>query len=136
MTSLSIGSYFEHLSYLRLEILHERSGAIVVAEGHGELHLKTFLKDLEEDLEHLSRGYLGLEILLERSGAMVVEGHGELKLETFLKNIEIPINKLEPFVSYRYLLLLFIPGQCLLIRVCDAVHLLSPAAHQCSRCLM
>jgi hypothetical protein len=68
---------------------------------------------------------------------MVVEGHGELKLETFLKkNIEIPINKLEPFVSYRYLLLLFIPGQRLLNRVCDAVHLQSLAAHQHSRCLM
>ena len=84
MTSLSIGSYFEHLSYLRLEILHERPGVIVVVEGHGELHLKTFLKDLEKDLEHLSRGYLGLEILLERPGAIVVEGHGELQLETYL----------------------------------------------------
>jgi hypothetical protein len=61
---------------------------------------------------------------------MVVEGHGELKLETFLKNIEIPINKLEPFVSYRYLLLLFIPGQRLLNIVCDAVNLQSLAAHQ------
>jgi hypothetical protein len=57
---------------------------IVVVEGHGELHLKTFLKDLEKDLEHLSRGYLGLEILLERPGAIVVEGHGELQLETYL----------------------------------------------------
>ncbi len=41
-------SDLEHLSrsYHGLEILHESSGAIVI-EGHGELHLKTFLKDLE-----------------------------------------------------------------------------------------
>jgi aminoglycoside phosphotransferase family enzyme len=42
-------SELEHLSrsYHGLEIQHERSGTTIIVEGHGELRLETFLKNIE-----------------------------------------------------------------------------------------
>jgi hypothetical protein len=53
-----------------------------------------------------------VETLVKESGEHVIAGAGELHLETSLKFLEenyaqIPINAFHPFVSYRYLLLLF-----------------------------
>jgi elongation factor 2 len=53
-----------------------------------------------------------VQTLVEKSGEHIIAGAGELDLEICLKDLEethaqIPINAFHPFVSYRYLLLLF-----------------------------
>jgi hypothetical protein len=51
-----------------------------------------------------------VETLVEKSGEHIIAGAGELHLETCLKYLEenhAQINKYCPFVSYRYLFLLF-----------------------------
>jgi hypothetical protein len=59
----------------------------------------------------LSKSDLLVETLVEESGEHVIAGAGELHLETSLKFLEnytqIPMNAFHPFVSYRYLLLIF-----------------------------
>jgi hypothetical protein len=63
-------------------------------------------------LKRLSKSDPLVQTLVEESGEHVIAGAGELHLETSLKFLEenyaqIPINAFHPFVSYRYLLLLF-----------------------------
>jgi hypothetical protein len=63
-------------------------------------------------LKHLSKSDPIVETLVEKSGEHLIPGAGKLHLETCLKYLEethtqIPINTFHPFVSFRYLLLLF-----------------------------
>ncbi len=46
-----------------------------------------------------------MQTLVEKSGEHIIAGAGELDLEE--THAQIPINAFHPFVSYRYLLLLF-----------------------------
>jgi hypothetical protein len=62
-------------------------------------------------LKRLSKSDTMVETFVEECGQHIIAGAGELHLETCRTDLEnyaqIPIKAFQPFVSYRYLLLLF-----------------------------
>jgi len=110
-----------------------RSSSLKAMESYTSRHFSRIWRKTWSTFQGVTSGWRSCLRDLGRSSLKAMESYNWRP--TFLKNMEIPINKLEPFVSYRYLLLLFIPGQRPLNRVRhlnDSMHTPPAGQSHCS----